>query len=183
MTGSGTGPVVATYRLAAPSAAWRTSDSGRWSLDLAAQQVKGTDGFYMADGVLARMSLHVAKAPKPPEVKKVSLHNRSRYAGMSLAVHFSSDVGSTLAAADLVLTDAAGGVTPAASLAMTYIASKGTAVWTFPGLTNGALPAGVYHVRLVAAKIADAAGRLLDGNRDGVGGDDFVSSKGYRSKG
>ena len=43
--------------------------------------------------------------------------------------------------------------------------------------------AGAFSVRLLAASITDAGGRQLDGNHDGLGGDDYIAVKPLISKG
>ncbi len=95
----------------------------------------------------------------------------------SLTIRFTSNVGSTIAAADLVLTDSADNIISASVMSVSYNASKNSATWSFPGLAGGVLPAGEYQVRFLAAGISDAAGRHLDGGKDGIGGSDFVWGK------
>jgi hypothetical protein len=46
----------------------------------------------------------------------------------------------------------------------------------FPGLPGGRLPPGPYTATLFATGITDSAGAQLDGNANGVGGDNFVLS-------
>ena len=63
---------------------------------------------------------------------------------------------------------------------MTYNAARNTATWTFPGLSELALPKGTYQVSLGAAGITDATSSLLDGDRDGVAGGDYTLAKWFR---
>ena len=70
-----------------------------------------------------------------------------------------------------------------AAVSSSYSPKTRTATWTFPGETDGALPAGTFRVTINAATITDAAGRHLDGNKDGGGGGDYVWKKTLRSKG
>jgi hypothetical protein len=63
---------------------------------------------------------------------------------------------------------------------MTYDAEKNCATWTFPALAEGTLPKGNYRLALVGWGIADTAGQLFDGNKDGVAGDDFAPQKVFK---
>jgi hypothetical protein len=60
---------------------------------------------------------------------------------------------------------------------VTYDAESRSATWTFPALPGGALPEGKYGVSLRAADVLNAANLPIDGNRDGIAGDDFVWGK------
>ena len=180
VAGSGPGPVVATYRVDAPHTVWRRTDRGSYSVTIDGGQVKDTDGFAVPAGRLAKVKLDVLQAPKPPTVKKLKFHGKST---RSITVQFSSNVSSTLTASALTLTAQDGSTIDPSLLSMTYDPKRNVATWTFPALPNAVLPAGPYRVTLSAATIADAGGRHLDGNRDGLGGDDFVSAKVYKSKG
>jgi len=165
VTGSGGGPVVATYSFTAPAGVWRTSDAGRYTLHLLGDQVRDTNGYYTPAEKLAAFKLHVAKAPAPPKVRHVAFDARG---AQNLTVRFTSDVGPTIAAADLVLTDSAGNIVSPSLMSASYNASNNSATWSFPGLPGGVLPAGEYHARLLAATISDSAGRHLDGGVDFV---------------
>jgi hypothetical protein len=67
-------------------------------------------------------------------------------------------------------------------MAMTYDPRHRVATWTFPGFPAQSLPAGEYQLTLRSSSISDATGLHLDGNKDGLGGDDFVLSKLLRIK-
>ena len=95
---------------------------------------------------------------------------------------FSADISTTLAAGDLVLTAADGTTIDPSLMAVTWDAGHNTATWTFPGLTGGALPAGIYRVSLKADLADPATGLHLDGNKDGLGGDDYVAAKAFHSR-
>jgi hypothetical protein len=82
-----------------------------------------------------------------------------------------------------VLTGEAGNALDASAFAVAYDPASRSATWTFPSLSGAALPAGRYRVSVLAADVVDAEGRRLDGNRDGLEGDDFVWAKTVRSKG
>src|SRR5206468_4225361 len=70
------GSVVATYTAAAPHAAWRTGDRGRYSV-VVDGTVKDADGFPLADDQVARVNLSVQKVPPPPTVKKVKFRDKA----------------------------------------------------------------------------------------------------------
>jgi hypothetical protein len=91
-----------------------------------------------------------------------------------LRVAFSKDVSATLRADDLRLVDlGTGAMIDPASIAVTYDPASNTATFTFPGLPGGALPIGRYRATLVASGIS-SGGIALDGNADGVAGDDYA---------
>lgn len=93
----------------------------------------------------------------------------------SVVVQFSDDVSASLDSTDLQLwnltTEEA--VDPA-NMAVNYNASNQTATFTFPslGATGQSLPNGDYTATLDASSITGSAGQTLDGNADGIGGDD-----------
>jgi subtilisin-like proprotein convertase family protein len=88
---------------------------------------------------------------------------------------FDQDVASSISADDLELhNDTTGQVIPTAAIHLEYTASTHASVWTFPGFPRGLLPDGNYTARLKSAQITTAAGNMLDGNGDGIGGDDFA---------
>jgi hypothetical protein len=180
VVGSGGGPVIATYSFAAPARVWRTGDAGSYTLGLLAQQLRDTNGFYTPAQALKTFRLHIARAPAPPQVRHVAINARG---SQRLAIQFSSDVGASITAADLVLSDSTGNIVNPSVFSLSYNTSNNSANWTFPGLAGGVLPAGSYHVTLLAAGIHDAAGRHLDGDKNGIGGDDFVWRRVIQSKG
>jgi hypothetical protein len=143
-------------------------------------QVKDTEGFTLPVQRIGKANLDVIQVPPPPVVTKVKFRGKKP---QSFTARFSADVSATIKAADLLVTAEDGTAIDPAALSMTYDPELHAATWTFPGLANGALPAGRYHITLRAAVIADAAGRALDGNKDGVGGDDFAWPKVLKSKG
>jgi hypothetical protein len=173
------GSILATYTAAAPTAVWRTSDKGTYSV-VVDGTVRDADGFALADDRVARVSLAVQKVSPPPTVRKVKFRDK---APQSVTVQFSVDVSAALAAADLVMMAADGTVVDSTLMAVAWDAKRRSATWTFPGLAGGRLPAGSYRVGIRASAIADAAGRHLDGNKDGVGGDDYAPAKAYKSRG
>jgi subtilisin-like proprotein convertase family protein len=89
---------------------------------------------------------------------------------------FDRDVGQSITADDLeVRNQTTGQVLPASVTRVDYNAGSRTATWTFPGLARGLLADGNYTVRLKAQQVTIAGGGMLDGNGDGVGGDDFTA--------
>jgi hypothetical protein len=76
---------------------------------------------------------------------------------------------------DLVVTNQTTGATIATgAMTLAYDAAARTATWTFAGVARGVLPDGDYTARLKADQITLANGNMLDGNGDGMGGDDFT---------
>lgn len=79
----------------------------------------------------------------------------------SLRFFFTEDLGATLDASDLVLTDrATGREVPSMALEAT-LSGASIPVFRFPGLPGGALPAGDYRAVLKAGSVSDAAGNPL----------------------
>jgi hypothetical protein len=114
----------------------------------------------------------------PPRVLAHNLSSRNlQPARRRLVFQFSQDVSKTLTKGDLVLTNRdTGRVIRLREMRMTYDRVNHVAVWTFPGVARGLLPAGHWTARLKADGIRDGAGsggRKLDGNYDGIGGDDW----------
>ncbi len=64
VTGSGGGPVVATYSFAAPANVWRSGDAGRYALRLLGNQLRDTNGYYAAAQGLATFKLQSPKHPR-----------------------------------------------------------------------------------------------------------------------
>jgi len=88
-----------------------------------------------------------------------------------IAFVFSKDVGASLNASDLVLQNlTTGQVVPAGSLTLSYDPQTFTATWT----SDSVFADGNYSATLMGSGISDVGARALDGNGDGVGGDDFV---------
>lgn len=91
-----------------------------------------------------------------------------------LEMRFSEDVGATLSVQDLVIKNLkTNELISAASMSMGYDAGERVATYTFPGLSDGQFAPGRYAVILRAAGVTDVRGNSLDGDGNGVGGDDF----------
>jgi regulation of enolase protein 1 (concanavalin A-like superfamily) len=98
------------------------------------------------------------------------------------SVLFNGDVGASLSASDLVLTNlTTGAVIPASQIVSSFVTASGTAVFTFTTGPNGTLPDGNYQAKLLAGSVAEASGVALaadatfsffvkagDANRDGT---------------
>jgi hypothetical protein len=91
-----------------------------------------------------------------------------------IVIRFSSDVSASLASGLLLVNTTTGQTIPLASVAIQFNAADNSATVSFPGLPGGSLPDGRYRLTLRAADIVNRAGLHLDGNGDGVTGDDFV---------
>jgi subtilisin-like proprotein convertase family protein len=92
-----------------------------------------------------------------------------------LVFGFDNDVSGGISADDLELFNQTTGATvPAGATALAYDPATRTATWTFPGVPRGVLANGDYVARLKADRVTLADGGMLDGNGDGMGGDDFT---------
>ena len=89
-------------------------------------------------------------------------------------VQFSEDVSDSLAPSDLTLVNLTADepVDPSA-IAVAFDPITNTATFTFPGLVGGSLEDGNYVATLPASGISDVEGYILDGNGDGIEGDDY----------
>jgi hypothetical protein len=100
----------------------------------------------------------------PPKVTSANFNYQT---GQSVTLQFSADVSATLGDNDITLTNLPSNTTIAA-----HVASNGTsATITVPG--NLPLSDGNYQLTISASGVSGAGGPL-DGNADGIGGDDFV---------
>jgi uncharacterized delta-60 repeat protein len=91
--------------------------------------------------------------------------------GTSLTFTFSEAVVPTLKASDLVVQSASHpDNTPLVATTFAYDPTLHTGTFTFSTM----LPPDTYHAVLPAAKVANTAGLLLDGNGDGTAGDDMT---------
>ncbi|MDB5321579.1 MAG: Alkaline phosphatase [Phycisphaerales bacterium] len=94
--------------------------------------------------------------------------------GQRLVVTFDQDVAGSISAEDIeVRNDTTGQIVTGANLHLDYDSGTRTAVWTSPGIST-LLADGNYTARLKASQITLANGGMLDGNGDGLGGDDFT---------
>jgi subtilisin family serine protease len=87
-----------------------------------------------------------------------------------LVVQFNEDVSGSLAVGDLALLNLTTN-TPVATAGFTLTYDSATHTATFN--VNGILPDGNYLATFSGTTITDLSGNKLDGNGDGVGGDDY----------
>lgn len=113
----------------------------------------------------------------PPRVVSVVQNggDAQRSTFRELAVVFSEDVNVTTAALTLENLNS-GEFIDVSDMVMIYDAGTKTATWTFPGLTGGSVPDGIYRATLQAALITDGVGHNLDGDSNGVGGDNYTET-------
>jgi|GEM_PF-5762566 len=96
----------------------------------------------------------------------------------SVTLGFSESVAASLSTADVTLTNLTAGSTLAtAALSLSYAGATNIATLTFPGVAGppaGILADGNYRLTLSNTGVTDAAGNRLDGDGNGVNGDDFT---------
>jgi uncharacterized delta-60 repeat protein len=136
---------------------------------IAVGSTSGTNG---SDFAAARYDAGTA-APVPPPIASADF--RYQTAPHRVLINFTSNVGSSLSLADLSLVNLTTGTTPApGSMSLAYESATNVATLTFPGLPNQILSDGRYRLTLSASGISDINGFRLDGNGDGIPGDDYV---------
>src|SRR4051794_28871257 len=93
----------------------------------------------------------------------------------TIAVRFDANVAASINPADLRLWNATTRQFVDTSAAATsYAAATNTATWTFPfRFGQPMLPDGNYRATVQSMTVYDSAGKPLDGDRDGVGGDEY----------
>ena len=97
----------------------------------------------------------------PPVVSGSDFHYLT--APHRLTFMFSEDVGPSLSAVDLEITNlTTGTVVPPASIAVSYNLATNTATFTVPGVPGGILADGNYRARLIATGVTDASGNPLE---------------------
>src|SRR5687767_12936532 len=94
----------------------------------------------------------------------------------TISVRFDANAGASINPADLRLWNQTTRQFIDTSAATTsYDGGTNTATWTFPSQSGRAmLPDGNYRATLASMTVYDAAGNPLDGDRDGVGGDEYT---------
>jgi hypothetical protein len=91
-------------------------------------------------------------------------------APQALVFRFDKNVAGSISVDDLELINTTTGqVVPASSMSLSYNSGLKLAIWTI----NQRLTDGNYVARLKASGLALPSGAALDGNGDGVGGDDY----------
>ena len=93
----------------------------------------------------------------------------------TISVRFDADVAASIGKADLRLWNAtAGAFVDLAPVQHAYDAPSKTATWTFPAAAGKPmLGNGDYRATVLSMGVYDTAGNPLDGNKDGVGGDEY----------
>jgi subtilisin-like proprotein convertase family protein len=106
---------------------------------------------------------------------KVAFATFAYQTGQKLVFTFDRPIASSLSsdAFDIENETTGQGVADA-SLHVTYDPASRTATVTFSGLSDGLFPDGNYTARLKADRVTLADGGMLDGNGDGLGGDDYT---------
>jgi hypothetical protein len=173
---------VATYSVANPDGAFERGDGGKFAVVTGAGDPAAAPAEAPAE--LAAFKLTVAKPPAPAKPDKLPFVRKLKFSPRgesSVTAWFSEDVSLSIDAGDLFLMAEDGSrVIDPALAAVSYDAEKNCATWTFPGLPEGTLPKGKFHIALAGWGIADSAGQTLDGDRDGVAGDDYAPEKWFR---
>lgn len=175
----GTGAVTATYRVAAPERAWGLADRGRYQIEVRPEQVSDRDGLHVLASTVGQVDLEVIRPGPSPRVKGIKL-TVGKNKPHAVSVKFSADVSASLRATSLSLANIDGASPAPEAATVSWNPKSKTATWAFGG--TGFLPAGKYRVTLRAAEVVDAAGRHLDGDRDGAGGDDHATARPLRVK-
>jgi uncharacterized delta-60 repeat protein len=134
--------------------------------------VGSTSGVSGSDFAIARYDAG-SLAPVAPPIASADF--RYQTAPHRVLISFTSNVGATLSLSDLSLVNLTTGTTPApGTMNLSYDPGTNVAMVTFPGLPNQNLADGRYRLTLSASGISDVNGFRLDGNGDGVPGDDYV---------
>ncbi|HEX8910943.1 MAG TPA: hypothetical protein VF796_01190 [Humisphaera sp.] len=181
-TADGGRTVVATYVVASPAAVWRTKDRGTYKVAVAEGEVKDFDGFAVEAGGVVSATVDVEQVPPPVGVRKVKFYRGKRDLPDRLAVAFTQDLSAVPAAGDLHLVAADGTAVDLTGAVVEYDPERRLATWTFPtlalpGLAVGQLPESSYTLTLSAATVRSTDAKPLDGNGDGLGGDDYLMAK------
>lgn len=139
-------------------------------------QTSGVDGLDGSGyGVYARR-YSTATDTTPPTVTS-SFFNFAF--GHSVSLTFSESVAPSFTIGDVQLQNLTTATSvPTGQMQLSYSGTN-PAILTFPGVTSNTgiptiLPDGNYRLTLLASQITDSAGNQLDGNGNGVGGDNYV---------
>ena len=140
-----------------------TSANGQWNL-------YAVDDAPVDVGTISGWSLAITSDMTPPTaIQSTFLYQR---APQTIQFTFSKTIGQTLTADDFSVLDTDTGQTYAGSenFQLIYDGTTNTAAFRYAG---GTLPDGNYTATIAAAGVTDETGLPLDGNGDGVGGDDL----------
>jgi subtilisin-like proprotein convertase family protein len=146
-----------------------------WKLNIYGTPIVGEHYVTVADG-LTVAGRNFGQRPLPG-ARVTSAGFPYQFGPQRLVFTFDKDISSSLSADDIeIRNDTTGQILPSSALRVDYNPGPRVATWTFPGLPHGVLPDGNYTARLKASQITIPGGGMLDGNGDGLGGDDFVLS-------
>jgi hypothetical protein len=182
-TSNGT-PRTATYQITAPGGSWDSADNGAYTVSLNSNGVRDTAGLYAPGQTLGSFRAAIAAAPSQPPTSTPSQPSDgtdttpptvvwSNYdpTQQTVTMRFREDVSMSLNTSDLRLkNEQTVTLIPNSQMKMSYDKSTNTATWTF----SEPIPSADYKVMLSAPVVSDAAGNKLDGNGDGIAGDDYV---------
>lgn len=170
---------VATYAIMPPNGdTWRKADRGVYKLVASAESVRDNTGLPVAAGDLAEFKLTVSRPAPPPPPDKAAMVKRlkvnTRGDNASIIAAFNEGVFDSIDTTDLaVLAEDGSRAVDPAQVALAYDQKKQIATWTLPA----GVPEGKYRVVLVSGGITDSAGQVLDGDKDGQAGGDYVSPR------
>jgi hypothetical protein len=134
------------------------------------------DRRFSATAVIEYMGAGFKVKRIPPVVTATNLSSKNTQATRKeIFFLFDKDVSGKLAAGDLVIVNTqTQQKVRTSAMQFAYDKTTNRASWTFPGLKRDMLAAGQYEVKLSGQSIVDAKGTKLDGNADGIAGDDFI---------
>lgn len=172
LTKGGQAVVPGVTRVASgESLAW-TSSAGA-SGTVSAFTVVAFDGVAASSGAVAvKVSVAPPGDTTPPKVTGWTINGGSAQRSRleTLRITFSESVGASLGASDLRVLGAGGAAVSLAGVTFRYDVAGKYGEWDFSNVT---LTDGDYTLRLLAGGVSDAAGNQLNGNGNGVGGDDW----------
>ncbi|MGH7176578.1 MAG: hypothetical protein ACREJC_04280, partial [Tepidisphaeraceae bacterium] len=126
-------------------------------------------------GADAVAGISIRDASSPAVVAVTSSQYDSTNVPIAVRMAFSDSVAPSLSLADITLENlSTGEVVPTSELGLGYDPSSGIARVYARSLQRNVLPDGAYRLTLDASGVSGPGGVPLDGNDDGVGGDDHV---------
>jgi hypothetical protein len=182
---------VATYEVTPPGGSWGSGDSGAYGISLRDDAVTDTSGNAVPAGAIGGFQVSIAASPTPtpttpaPTPTPTPTTTPPKVTSLlfvpggddKLLIRFDKSVAASLTLNDFIVQRTKVGFqTPLANSVMnlSYNAAINEATITFPGLTRDQLQVANWKLTLKANGITDSSGKKLDGNGDGVGGDDVV---------
>jgi hypothetical protein len=130
---------------------------------------------YTIDAVMNYLRAGFGLVKGAPQVVASNLTSKNLIpARKKITISFSQDVSATLDRWDLqIINRGTNRRIDMDDAVMTYDKITNVATWTFPGLKKRMLVAGHYTFRLGASGVGEP-GAALDGNGDGIAGDNFI---------